>query len=369
MKIYPFFVLYLFIATVAFPMPDEMLSDVQRTCETQYFSKGISPKWEGVARIYFKVMADPDCKKTMLAYVEEKLRHDADFWPEVVPLYLQLGGAPALVVELLPSFTNPKTVALAQLYLMVQGESSSFTPSPIKNTSTTLKASLRHEGDFFVVSVENIDPDQSVLFVRENYSVLSVCRADGIALPARRSSLRGRVDETNLIVLRPGDCYEFKVSTRLGGCHPTANASFDAIGWYSGRMGGLNRLLWGLDGTLVGSSFDRAPIPLVVQFVYDPSRALLERYRDPELLTPFINNNKSFNPHSRKVCIDDDGIVASNPVSLTVSVPRPVGSVIVRPVEESPIGGVWNKTPRKGVWYYEGSFADYEESSAESVDK
>ncbi len=344
MKRYPFFILYLFVATSAFSTVEEKLSasEVQRIYETRCFSKGKTPHWKGVADMYFTVKADPGCKKMMLEYVEEKLRHDADFWPQVVPLYLQLGGDPALVVELLPSFKNPETVALAQLYLMIQGEPSGSTPAPIKNTSTKLKASLRHEGEFFVVSVENIDPYQSVLFVRENFSVLSVWRTDGVALPGHRNHLNGRVDETNLVVLRPGDCYEFKVAARLGwGSHPTADSSFDDGGYWhdGGRFGGLSKLLWGLDGTLVASSFDRAPVPLVVQFVYDPSTALLLRYRDPELLTPFVRKIKGAHRRLREVCVDNHGIVASNPVFLKMS--------ISRPAKGSPIDGVWTSSKWK----------------------
>lgn len=350
MKKYHSFVLYLFIATAAFSKIEEKFSasEVQRIYETRCFSKGKSPGWGGAARIYFTVKADSGCKKMMLEYVEEKLRHDADFWPQVVPLYLQLGGDPALVVELLPSFKDPKTVAVAQLYLMIQGESSGPAPTPIKNTSTKLKARLRHEGDFFVVSVENIDPKKSVLFVRENYSVLSVYRTDGIALPSNRNSGRGRVDEANLVVLRPGDCYEFKVSALLRPyCHPVAPASVKVGGWAGNSFVGssMPKFLLGIDRTPVASIFDHDPIPLVVQFVYDPSTALFPRNHNPELLTPFVSHNNNYN--ARKVYIENHGIVASDPVSLTVSVPCPA--------EDSPIGGVWTNSMGWG--------------STESVDK
>ena len=330
--------------------PSRLLDGIIKHFEDTYYSQGVQPGWTGVVSIYSGVLSFPDCRQEMLEYVKGKVLKDADVWPEIIPLYLQIGGDPELVVGLLPALKNPQAEALAKVYLMIQKVPSGKLPESSKNTSTCLKATLRHENGDFVVSIANIDQKYSVLFAHGTHANLSIWRTDGIDLPVYRTPRRGPLNQKSLIVLNPGDKYEFRICGNLtDNVIPAIDCYIDKGTWYAPSSLMQMPGFWALDGTVVASDYDCDPIQLEVQYVYNPS---VELQRISPLILEQYQSNSTFN---MLLLPEDVGVVTSDPIPIKRSVTRSKkGSALrlwnipwKRELTRDEFTGEWTKKERK----------------------
>lgn len=315
----------------------------------RYFSKGKSPEWYGVSAVIREVETFPYCREIMLDYIESEMREKADLWPQVVPLYLQTGGAPKVVVELLPTFKNPQTVELAKLYLLIHGIPSGEFPRKIENTNTQLKASLelldgvkglhlskKKAWPQIQLTVENISK-VNVLFFHNKFS-LRVFRSDGIAL-LENQNLPKKINELSVVVLKPGNRLVHNISTQPGSQTGIKSRHGGSGRWYAGRDMHMPEF-WMFHGELVDVGLGHDKVPLAVQFVYNPDE-LLPRF-SPEFLAKCQTFNAEklapyyFGPNQyiQQISFANDGVVASGMLKLDLTIPR---HGTVKPIE------IWTK--------------------------
>lgn len=320
MKAYIFIILLVQSTAITFgdtPSPEELVGNTQRALNRVFYSQGKEPGWPGAATVYRQVISFPACRNAMQNFVADKIRQDADAWPQAVPLYLQIGGNPSLVRKLLPSFSNPETVGLAKLYLMIHCEPLEKSPKSIVNKSSKLDASIRHEDGFVSVLIENIS-DQPALFIRNKFSNLKIWRSDGVCLPENYDSRLDYLDANFPIILQPRDRYEFRIKARLEtGIRPVVpNYNF------KGMLGEPE--FWSFDRTVVAAGYGPKSVPLIIQFVYDPKEKISSLPQPIAELIHDRNKKGKEDIYYADECIlmEEVGVVSSKPIQISLTIPR-----------------------------------------------
>lgn len=325
-----FFVELLMVSSVwaAQLTPHEIVEGTRAILEARDMSD-FNQGWIGATGVYLQMISFPECWEELFAYVEGSL-DKADSWSQVIPLYLQIGGDVDRVVSMLPRLKNPESIALANIYLMIHNRATLTEIPCITNRSDCVEATLRQEDGSIVVSLKNVDRNHPVLLAKRPEGNLRIWRTDGVDIPSHFYNPTNRkLDNASVIVLNPGDRYEFNIGTEL---KPESRPKYEGFDfnrgiWHEGG-GLLAPNLWRLDGVVVASSLSGEAVPLTVQFVYDASLVLPQV--NPEVLASYRQMNENLHSNSSPLRIDDVGVVASKP--LEISLP------IAKPQKGSPVG-------------------------------